>query len=491
LSATAMTQQRQHQCEEETLPRTDTIDHGNDNVLDSSLPDELQEELLPPPPPAVCNEIDSSIADRQFDEEMQQQEQQMNQVFAEENGNTNAIGSTVSNEVESELPSQPLPLDGEETEQMQQYFAEESHDKGTTATSFQDEILSELPTHASPTLIQDPHPIIDDGEIDDEMHQQQQSFTEENCENVIDTPTSTDDETEFSTPPLPSFCNQDQVTDAPLVEEDLEQDLENSAEDNDDIIIDPSLSDDVDAELSSSPAPLFIDKDSKIADAQSEGDMHEQHFSDENNYDEIDLDLEAELPTQRSPLSVDYQQSIMAEELIDEEMQHHQQYFTYENNDAENSFPLPNKEQIKHSPPTLPLSNNDQNSIIEEQAHTEELLHPIKPLQLNPWGVQDEKGELPPQQLSTHDNKSDEQLHATTSGKEEPPLPASVELFSSDDDDGDDNLPFVIIKKPVPFRGFRKKIARLTGVHGFFSNKKSVIVEKDVTTPSPLFWRRQ
>jgi len=116
LSATAMTQQRQHQCEEETLPRTDTIDHGNDNVLDSSLPDETREEL-PPPPPAVCNKIDSSIADRQLDKEMQQQEQQLNQGFAEENGNRNAIGSPVSNEVESELPSQPLPLDGEETEQ--------------------------------------------------------------------------------------------------------------------------------------------------------------------------------------------------------------------------------------------------------------------------------------------------------------------------------------------------------------------------------------
>jgi len=37
------------------------------------------------------------------------------------------------------------------------------------------------------------------------MHQEQQSFTEGNGENVIDTSTSTDDETEFSTAPLPSF----------------------------------------------------------------------------------------------------------------------------------------------------------------------------------------------------------------------------------------------------------------------------------------------
>jgi len=76
---------------------------------------------------------------------MQQQEQQLNQGFAEENGNRNAIGSPVSNEVESELPSQPLPLDGEETEQMQQYYAEESQNEGTTATSFQGEISSDAP----------------------------------------------------------------------------------------------------------------------------------------------------------------------------------------------------------------------------------------------------------------------------------------------------------------------------------------------------------
>jgi len=38
------------------------------------------------------------------------------------NGNKNAIGSHVSNGIESELTSQPLPLNGEEEEQTQQKF---------------------------------------------------------------------------------------------------------------------------------------------------------------------------------------------------------------------------------------------------------------------------------------------------------------------------------------------------------------------------------
>jgi len=49
--------QQQHQgCDEDTLILTDFIDHGNENIMGSSMLDALKEELVPPSPPIVSNE---------------------------------------------------------------------------------------------------------------------------------------------------------------------------------------------------------------------------------------------------------------------------------------------------------------------------------------------------------------------------------------------------------------------------------------------------